>query len=162
AEFSPDVVDAISAVRALPVSRHQLQITSSPVGAHISIDGTEVGRAPLAVEVTRGQHIIVARSTFYTAAVRGLAVDGPSRVMLELERDDERVNLAGGPARGMSEVAAQELVDAALRYADLDEVILVAATSRRGGPTLLVQRCAGLPARCSAVVEVGYGDRSGL
>ena len=27
---------------------------------------------------------------------------------------------------------------------------------------LLVQRCAGSPARCSAVVDIGYGDRSGL
>jgi hypothetical protein len=162
AEFSPDVVDAIAAVRALPVSKQKLHVASIPAGAQISIDGTDVGRAPLDVEVTRGQHVIVARETFYSAAVRGVAVDSPSQVSLELARDDEIVRLTGGPARGMPELAAQELVDAALRFADLDEGLLVADTSRRGGPTLLVQRCAGIPAKCSAVVEIGYGDRSGL
>ena len=29
-------------------------------------------------------------------------------------------------------------------------------TIRHGGPTLLVQRCAGIPARCSAVVDAGF------
>jgi hypothetical protein len=38
----------------------------------------------------------------------------------------------------------------------------VTQTDRRGGPTLLVQRCAGVPARCSAVVELGFTDRAGL
>ncbi len=162
AEFSPDVVDAIAAVRALPVSKQTLHVTSIPAGAQIAIDGTDVGRAPLDVEVTRGQHVVVARETFYSAAVRGISVDAASRVTLELARDDEIVRLAGGPARGMPESAAQELVDATLRYADLDEVVLATDTTRRGGPTLLVQRCAGVPAKCSAVVEIGYGDRTGL
>ena len=62
----------------------------------------------------------------------------------------------------MPETATQGLTDATLRYADLDEVVLVAATERRGGPTLLVQRCAGLPARCTAIVEIGYATPSGL
>ena len=162
AEFSPDVVDAIAAVRALPVSRQKLHVTSIPAGAQIAIDGTDVGRAPLDVDVTRGQHIVVARETFYTAAVRGIAVDTASSLTLDLARDDEVVRLAGGPARGMPESAAQELVDASIRFGDFDEVVLVADTTRRGGPTLLVQRCAGIPSRCSAVVEIGYGDRSGL
>lgn len=162
AEFSPDVVDAIAAVRALPVARHRLHVTTIPAGAHVSIDGTDVGRAPLDVEVTRGQHVIVARETYFGPAVRGLAVERPSSVTLELRRDDELVRLAGGPARGMPDPAAQELVDATLRFGDLDEVVLVADTTRRGGPALLVQRCGGLPARCSAVVDLGYGDRAGL
>ena len=162
AEFSPDVVDAIAAVRALPVSRQKLHVTSIPAGAQIAIDGTDVGRAPLDVEVTRGQHIVVARETFYSAAVRGVAVDAAASITLDLARDDEIVRLAGGPARGMPEEAAQELVDATVRFGDFDEVVLVADTTRRGGPTLLVQRCAGVPAKCSAVVEIGYGDRAGL
>ncbi len=162
AEFSPDVVDAIAAVRALPVAKQRLRVTSIPPGAQITVDGTDVGRAPRDVEVTRGQHIVVARETFYAPAVRGVAVDAPAAVTLELARDDEVVRLAGGPARGMPESAAQELVTAALRFGELDEVVLVADTSRRGGPTLLVQRCAGIPAQCSAVVEIGYGDRTGL
>ena len=162
AEFSPDVVDAIAAVRALPVSKQTLHVASIPAGAQVSIDGTDVGRAPLDVEVTRGQHIVVARETFYAPAVRGVAVDTASQVSLELARDDEVVRLTGGAAPGMPESAAQELVDASLRFADLDEVVLATNTTRRGGPTLLVQRCAGVPARCSAVVEIGYGDKSGL
>ena len=162
AEFSPDVVDAIAAVRALPVSKQKLRIVSIPAGAQISIDNTDVGRAPVDVEVTRGQHVVVARETFYTAAVRGVAIDTAQSITLELARDDEVVRLAGGPARGMPESAAQELVDATLRFGDFDEVVLVADTTRRGGPTLLAQRCAGIPAQCSAVVEIGYGDRAGL
>jgi len=38
----------------------------------------------------------------------------------------------------------------------------VASTSRRGAPTLLVQRCAGIPARCTAIVELGYATPSQL
>jgi len=38
----------------------------------------------------------------------------------------------------------------------------VAAVQRRGGPALLVQRCASIPVRCTAVVEVGYAEASGL
>jgi hypothetical protein len=40
--------------------------------------------------------------------------------------------------------------------------VLVAASDRRGGPALLVQRCVGLPARCTPIVEVGYTDPSGV
>jgi hypothetical protein len=162
AEFSPDVIDAVAAVRALPISRQTLHVTSIPAGAQIAIDGTEVGRAPLDAEVTRGQHVVVARETFFQPAVRGVAIDSNAQITLELTRDDEAVRLAGGAARGMPESAAAELVTAALRYADLDEVVVVADTTRRGGPTLLVQRCAGVPAKCSAVVDIGYGDKSGL
>jgi hypothetical protein len=62
----------------------------------------------------------------------------------------------------MADPAAQTVIDATVRYADLDEVVLAAGTDRRGGPALLLQRCAGVPARCSAIVEIGYGDPSGL
>jgi len=162
AEFSPDVVDAIAAVRALPVARRRLRITSEPAGAQVAIDGTEVGRAPLDVEVTRGQHVIVARAPLHEPAVRGVAVDEGATLTLELAPEDDAAGLARGAQRGLPDDAAQALIDATLRYADLDEVIVVADTSRRGGPTLLVQRCAGAPARCSAVVELGYGERAGL
>lgn len=162
AEFSPDVVDAIAAVRALPVARQRLRVISIPAGAQITIDGTDVGRAPREVEVTRGQHIVVAREPLYAAAVRGISVDSEASLTLELARDDELARLASGALRGMPEPAAQELVEATLRFGDFDEVVLAANTTRRGGPTLLVQRCAGIPARCSAVVEIGYGDRAGL
>jgi hypothetical protein len=161
AEFAPDVVDAVEAARAAPVALEQVHITSVPAGAAIQVDGKSVGRAPLNVQVTRGQHLIVARTPRYLPTVQALAADSPA-VEVVLDRDDAAIRIAGGAEPGLGEREAQELVDATLRYADLDEVVLVADATRRGGPTLLVQRCAGLPARCSAVVELGYGDRTGL
>lgn len=162
AEFSPDVVEAIAAVRALPVARQRLRITTEPAGAQVWVDGTDVGRAPLDVEVTRGQHVVVAKAPRHQAAVQGIAVDAASSMVLELAPDREATRLAAGVTRGISDADAQELVDATMRFADLDELVVVADTARRGGPTLLVQRCAGIPARCSAVVELGYGERAGL
>lgn len=162
AEFSPDVVDAIAAVRALAVTRQRLRIATMPAGAQISIDGSDVGRTPLDVEVAQGQHVVVARLPLHQPAVQGIAVDATAAMTLELERDDDAARLATGAERGLSDAAAAALIDATLRFADLDEVIVVTDTTRRGGPTLLVQRCAGVPARCSAVVELGHGDRAGL
>ena len=160
-EFAPEIVEAVDAARAAPIALKTVRITSVPAGAAIAIDGKAVGRAPLDVQVTRGQHLVVARTPMYQPTVQALAPDATA-VEVALERDDAAVRLAGGAELGLAEREAQHLVDATLRYADLDEVVLAAETIRRGGPTLLVQRCAGLPARCSAVVELGYGDRTGL
>ena len=161
AEFSPDVFEAIDAARAAPVALKQVHITSRPSGALIRIDGRDVGRAPLDVQVTRAQHLVIARAPLHQATVQGIALDATS-AEVELPRDEEAGRISAGAQQGLGEAAASELIAATLRFADLDEVVLVAATVRRGGPTLLVQRCAGTPARCSAVVDVGYGDRSGL
>lgn len=161
AEFAPDVVTAIEAARAAPVALQRVHVTSVPAGAAIQIDGKAVGRAPIDVQVTRGQHLVVAHAPLYAPAVQAVPIDA-SAVEVVLERDDAAIRLTGGAELGLAEREAQQLVDATLRFADLDEVVLVAETTRRGGPTLLVQRCAGIPARCSAVVELGFGDRSGL
>jgi hypothetical protein len=161
AEFSPDVVEAIDAARGAPVALKQVRIISEPAGALIRIDGKDVGRAPLDVQVTRAQHLVIARSPLHHSTVQGIPLDA-TIVEVELPRDEEAERIAAGAEQGLGDEAANQLIAAALRYADLDEVVLVAATVRRGGPTLLVQRCAGTPARCSAVVDVGYGDRSGL
>jgi len=162
AEFSPDVVEAVETVRALPKVMQRVRVTTMPAGATIWVDGTDVGRAPLDLEVTRGQHLIIARAPLHRPIVQGIAVPAAAPVSLVLEPDDEAAGLAGGGELGLAEPSQQTLVDAAIRYADLDEVVVIADTVRHGGPTLLVQRCAGIPARCSAVVEVGFGDRSGL
>ncbi len=161
AEFSPDVVDAVDGARAAPVALQRVHVTSEPAGAVIQIDGKPIGRAPLDVQITRGQHLIVARAPLFHPTVQALPADAAA-VEVVLERDDAAIRLAAGAVPGLAEREAQQLVDATLRFADLDEVVLVADAIRRGGPTLLVQRCAGIPARCSAVVELGYGDRSGL
>ncbi len=161
AEFSPDVVDAVDATRSAPVALQRVRVTSVPAGAAIQIDGKPIGRAPLEIQITRGQHLIVARTPMYRPTVQAVPADATA-VEVVLERDDAAIRLSGGAELGLAEREAQELVDATLRFADLDEVVLVADAIRRGGPTLLVQRCAGIPARCSAVVELGYGDRAGL
>ena len=149
AEFAPDVVTAIEAARAAPVALQRVHVTSVPAGAAIQIDGKAVGRAPIDVQVTRGQHLVVAHAPLYAPAVQAVPIDA-SAVEVVLERDDAAIRLTGGAELGLAEREAQQLVDATLRFADLDEVVLVAETTRRGGPTLLVQRCAGIPARAKS------------
>lgn len=162
AEFSPDVVDAVDAVRAAPAVLQRVHVTTTPAGALVAIDGKEVGRAPLDAEVARGQHLVVARAPLYRATVQGVVVDGAAAVDLALERDEDAAQLAGGAEPGLAAPGEQALVDAALQFADLDDVVVAAVSDRRGGPTLMIQRCAGSPARCTAVVEVGFGDRAGV
>lgn len=158
AEFSPDVVEAVAAVRAAPPVMQRLRVTAV-AGATISVDGVERGRAPLAIDVPRGQHLIAARAPGYRASVVGANVDAVD-VNVALERDDDALRLASGAGAGMAD--EQALVEAAASFAELDEVVLAGTTERRGGPTLLVQRCAGAPLRCSAIAEVGFGDGAGL
>ncbi|HUS30582.1 MAG TPA: PEGA domain-containing protein [Kofleriaceae bacterium] len=167
AEFSPDVVAAVDAVRAQKKPTRTVRITTDPAGSALTIDGRDAGHAPINLDLAVGQHVIVARQPLHQARALAIAVDdAPTSAMqtidLALERDIAAARLAEGAQPGLPDAASQELADAAVRYADLDEVVLVAATDRRGGPALLVQRCAGLPARCTAVVEVGYGNRAGL
>jgi hypothetical protein len=162
AEFSPDVVEAVEAARRAPAALQRVHVATTPPGAIVSIDGKQLGGAPLDAQVPRGPHLVIARAPLHRAAVQGVLVDGPAAVALALERDDAAARLAGGAAPGIAEPAEQALVDAAMQFADLDEVLVAALSDRRGGPTLVVQRCAGLPARCTAVVEVGFGDRAGL
>jgi PEGA domain len=163
AEFSPDVVEAVDAVRAAPAAMQRMHVTANPAGALISIDGKELGRAPLDTQVTRGQHLVIARAPLHHAVVQGVsAIDAGAAVDLVLDRDDDAAQLAGGATPGLADPAAQALVDATIQLADLDEVVVAAIGERRGGPALIVQRCAGAPARCTVVVEVGFGDRAGL
>ena len=162
-EFSPDVVEAVDAVRAAPAAMQRVHVAASPAGAIVSVDGKELGRAPLDVQLTRGQHLVVARAPLHRAAVQGIAVgDAAAAVELALEPDPDAARLAAGAEPGLAGPAEQALVDAALQFADLDEVVVAGLGDRRGGPALIVQRCAGAPARCTPLVEIGFGDRAGL
>ena len=130
-----------------------------PAAPQISVDGTDVGRAPLEVDVTRGQHIVVAReaSTPPPCAARRRR---PDVLDPRPRRDDEVVRLASGPAAGCR--SPRRRSSSTPRSATrLDEVVLAADTSRRRR-SRSSSSCAGTPARCSAVVDIGYGDRSGL
>ncbi len=163
AEFSPDVVTAVDAVRSMTRPAHQVKIMSEPPDAAVSIDGKDAGRTPLALDLALGQHVVVVRSPSFRPHAQAVAIDASTtELAFPLDHDDDAARLEHGAEVGMPDTAAQELTDGVLQLADLDEVVLVADTDRRGGPTLLVQRCAGAPARCTAVVEIGYADRSGL
>ncbi len=164
AEFSPDVVEAVDAARAAPAgaAMQRLHVAATPAGAMIAIDGKELGRAPLDAEVTRGQHLVTARAPLHRAEAQGVLVEAATSVELALERDDDAARITSGATPGLDAAAAQALVDATILLADLDDVVLAAVRQRRGGPTLIAQRCAGAPARCTAVVEIGFADRAGL
>jgi len=166
AEFSPDVVEAVDAVRAAPAALQRVHLATVPAGAMISIDGVALGPSPLDAQVTRGQHLVVARAPGFRAAVQGvLAEGGPAAVELALDRDDDAILLAAGGELGGNVLGGhgeQPLIEAALELADLDEVVIAAIGERHGGPAVILQRCAGAPARCTAVVEVGFLDRAGL
>lgn len=162
AEFSPDVVDAVAAVRAAPAAMQRLHVAAQPAGAMISIDGATIGAAPVDAQVARGQHLIIARAPLHRAAVQGVAVDGAASMELALDPDDDAVRLAGGAEAGLAAPAVQALVDAALEFGDLDEVVVAAVSDRPSGTVLTAQRCGGAPARCTVAAEVGMADRTGL
>jgi len=162
AEFSPDVVDAVAAVRAAPAGTQPVHVVTRPAGAIVHIDGRPVGPAPVDAQLTRGPHVVVARAPLHRPETAAIAVDAPATVELALAPDDDAARLAAGASPGLAPPAEQALVDAALALADLDDVVVAAVRQRGGGPALVVQRCAGAPARCTAAVEVGYGDRAGL
>ncbi len=162
-EFSPEVVAAIDAVRAQPSASHAVRVTSEPPNALVMIDGGAAGHTPVTLELAQGQHVVIARAPRFRPHAQAFAVDQHTTdLALPLERDETAAALALGVELGMSDRAEQVVFDQVLALADLDDVVLVAATDRRGGPTLLAQRCAGAPAHCSAVVELGYADRSGV
>lgn len=158
-EFSPEVVAAVDAIRAQPISTHAVRVTSEPPDAVVTIDGVVAGRTPITLELALGEHVVMARAPgFHPLAL----VTPGAELALRLEHDEAAAVLARGGELGMSEEDAQRLTDQVLALADLDDVIFVATAERRGGPTLFAQRCAGTPARCSAIVELGYADRTGL
>lgn len=109
----------------------------------------------LRVSVPRGQHVVVARRRGYEDVAQAVRVPAEgAEVSLHLVEDRMARALAAELA-GMSEEQATSLLEGVVTFADADEVLLVAATSRRGAPALLAQRC-GAALRCTAVVEIGY------
>jgi hypothetical protein len=161
AEFSPDVVELVDSVRAQPAPAERVKIAVEPRGAMVTVDGKDVGFAPVEISLPRGQHVAVARSSRYHAQAVGFAVGAPRDLQLALEPDDDAAKLVVGASIGMAASAARELIDAAMRFADLDEIVVVAEVTRGSASRLRVQRCGGVPVKCTAVVEVA-GDRAGL
>jgi hypothetical protein len=164
ADFAPDVVDAADAVRAAaPAVAQHVRVVTEPAGAHVEVDGVDRGVGPAELELARGQHVIAAHAVGYVARALGAGVDANTgSLRVELEKDDDDARLALGATPGLDRENVQLLVDTVTRFADLDGVVLASVVDRRGEPALRVQRCVGIPARCTAVVEVGYGEPSGL
>lgn len=164
-EFSPDIVEAIGRVTARPRATATLTVTTPGVaGVQLELDGQLVGvtaargAAPptLAISLAHGQHVILARRAGYEPAAQALRVEGAAAVTLQLAPDRLSKALTQ-PLPGLSEEAASALAEAVITFADVDETLWLAQTTRRGAPALLAQRCDARP-RCTAVVEVGFLD----
>lgn len=153
-EFSPSELAAVEAARNDAQPTAKVHVSVQPVGSTVIVDGKDLGPGPIDVELARGHHVALARQALHRPAAQAFAVDQPREVALVLDADDDAVRLTTGASPGMPDAAARELVEAALRYADLDEVVIAV----QGERTLRVQRCRGVPATCTSVVEVALAD----
>ena len=143
AEFSPDVVAMVDQARAAPAAKQRLRVVTAPVGAVVSIDGQELGRAPIDLELTRGQHVLVARAPGHRPAVQGVLIGEPSTLELALDPDEAASRLAAGAILGLSERAQQELaMRRSVRGPRRDRAGRRDLAARRSD--VLVQRCAGI------------------
>lgn len=164
AEFAPDVVEAFAAARDPRAGQIQVALAIRSGGGEVSIDGGPYRRAPLSVALAPGQHVVAARGVGFRARGQVFEVDAgatPVQVVVDLEPEPLAAAVARGPASlavGTAERDAALAVEGVLRYGELDELVLVASVWRRGKPALLGQVCAGVPVRCGAVAEVGYGE----
>lgn len=170
-EVSPDVIEAYQRARgAVAGARHAVAVRvgatdGAAVKAAIAVDGGAPGPVGR-VELTAGEHLIVAAAPGYRADARLVRVPGLEAVIeLELERDGPLTVLDEAARSGTTGDAAstRAALGAAIVFAELDEVFVVGAGFRGGEPTLRGQRCAGVPARCGAVAEILYavgGERA--
>jgi hypothetical protein len=168
-EFKRSVVVAYQAARARlrTVSRRTIEAEPGGVYAPIEIDGVEVGRAPLSVELEEGLHAIVVRAQGREPAVQVIRVRAgdDARVRFALAADPLASVIATGPealSAGTGEQEAQIAVTALSVYAEVDDVLLAAVVWRRGAPALLGQWCGVGPVRCGGVVEIGYAKPADL
>ena len=78
AAASPQVVEASSKSAAGPAvaAAPKLNVTSTPDGADIEIDGSFVGNTPSAIEVAAGDHVVTVTKTGYRPWQRKLKVTG--------------------------------------------------------------------------------------
>lgn len=162
-EFTPDAVDAFAAAVAATPPAVEVRIDAL-AGAEVAIDGAVVGAAPLVVTVASGPHVVVVRHPRYLPWGQAIEL-GAATPLVSIELSPDRAAAAvAATRRGLGELTDDDLaaaVEAALTYAEIDEVVLVASIARAGAPALVGQRCVGGRA-CTAIVEVGYADARGL
>lgn len=157
AEFSPDIVDGIEAARLVRPPSQRVHLAITPPEAELAIDGLPMSKGARELDLARGQHLVVARAPGYEPLGQAINVDDThSTFSLALEEDPAVQRLA----RPEGELAPY--VDTLMTFAELDEMVIVEPIFARGGRALVVQRCVGIPAKCSASIEVGYPDDGGL
>ncbi len=171
AEFAPDVVAAFAAAGAGTAAMVEVAIgVAGAEAALVEIDGRAVGRAPLSIGVSAGQHVVVVRAPGFFSHGRVFAAMAsnsrePLAVDLTLEHNPRAGAVLVGPdatAVGSGEAGATLALEGLNFYGDFAGVVLVASVWRRGRPALLGQWCAGVPTRCGRVVEIGYDKAAGL
>lgn len=161
AEFKPEVVERAAASRTSSPSRVARRIEVEPRGALVEVDGREVGRAPVSIDLELGLHVVVARAAGRTARAETISVAaGDSGVMSLALDEDPTARDALAAARqlrvGQGEEDASRAGEALVLYGDLDALLLLASVWRRGEPVLLGQLCRGQPLRCGRVIEIGH------
>jgi hypothetical protein len=162
AELPPPVVDAYRAATKDLAPAVGLAVTLAPATAAIEVDGHDLGGAR-SLELAPGYHTLVARAPGYEPLAQIVAV-GPEWATLALVLVPDRVAaaLAGPFELGIGEAVAGRQAEALLVFAELDALVLAAPVWRRAQPALLAQRCAGVPVRCTRVIERGFADASGV
>lgn len=162
AEFSPDVVEAHQAARP-DSGRVAVTVTTEPAGARIEVNGQDMGTAPLTIELGQGAHVVVARAKGHVAMTQVIQISAqePRQVAMTLAHDPDAAVLLGTPealAVGTTNQAAIAAIQALLRYGELDSLVMVASIFGAEGPALLGQACSGIPARCTAIMEIRYTE----
>jgi hypothetical protein len=165
AEFKPSVVQQYTAVVAAQRGTVRAVIGANVAGARVEIDGKSVGLTPARVTVEKGLHAVVVREAGHVpyGALIDLRTEG-ARVDVQLQVDEERrAVLEGGDGLsiGGDSKARIRLVAGAITWADLDALVMVSATWRRGALVILAEWCKEVD-RCGRVVEVGFPKASGV
>jgi hypothetical protein len=166
-ELSPDVLAVIAAARAVTPPTRRVRVTSttpSRTPVAIEIDGVARGTAPVALELPHGHHVVIARALDHAPRALAFALDatGAAELALDLDVDPNAAALAGGVVAGAADARATAAVEAALRFGDVDAVVVAATAWRRDEPAVFVQRCASVPVRCTPITEIGYRDAAAL
>jgi hypothetical protein len=166
-EFSPDVLAAVESARAVAPPTRAVRIGGSTPGrapVELEVDGTSRGTAPLTLELPLGNHVVIARAPGHTPRALAFALNATATTELavDLDPDPHAAAIAAGLAAGTPDGRATATVEAALRFGEVDAIIVAATAWRRDEPALLIQRCAGIPLRCTPITEIGYRDSTGL
>ena len=162
AEFAPDVVEAYGQLGASAGLPHTVVVRGLPVGARVVIDGRLVGQAPVSVELTEGVHVLAVGSPGFVSHGRLWRVDATGGLVEFRLRPEPLARavlaLATPLATGMDRAELADALAGLTSYGGVHTVLLVASVWRAHEPALIGQRCAGVPTRCTGVVEIRYAD----